>query len=857
MNSRDKAKRLPVQNLESRESDQDFEEGEEHDVGDQSYGGKECGLCRDVPESIIYLSCDHIVCLVCAAKLILNTADIREIDFSEVICGICGETTELSKEVQETLIEFLNNGEYEDGDDQELENNEDEDEDEGQDDHEEEESDLDQDSNGHNSRIEGQHLGSSNTLNVEEQNKNLGTARENEHEESQDEEDGSVQYRDSEDSKIQSPVQNQSRNYQNKAGLVGNMGGDPKKNSNDRHFPAQNKSNGFKNSKQTSPINHDQHLSAKPSQPNPQTIQAPKMSGHKTPVQSDMTSAMNNTGAKTHVNSNQGQQSVPIKNAHAQSKSRTNSAINTSKNPMASEQANTRMSRVSRDRGINTQTQSRPVTEPESDDRDSSELALSFFCQKHINEEYSYYNPENKRLYCAQCLLTELTDKSELASIRPLKKCLPEILQNFQDMLNEVEVTRSLLENKRKDFEIRKESARAQCFSNYKKFELALDEFSEFIEELKGQGLKEYEARNEELFQNFESNQTRFDDKIAYFTAVIDQVTNLRQNSSTPEEEIFSFFFANQERISVALNEEDKERKDREYRDNSHLFDAFSTSVKLEQSKLLRSSLEALREKIDKALISLVPPQSHPSPRDHHNVRESQVERQVFNNSQHQFFSNQSVNRSLSNAVQTPGFSSKLPTQQIHTSMTGAPFPTQPSGRLIGANFFHEELAPNLRRLAERDYRAPDTITRHQTEFSKPQPVRFANSLDILKYSSTQGSNHSRVQNTPWEPENSYLANKISMGSYSNAISKPNYNLEKKMELERKLKLFDLKTRKDDSVHSSIHTVLNFNKKPVGGLSSLNGLYSSSKYVVEGLNRRERESNSRSNYRNASQISIK
>lgn len=856
MNSRDQAKRPPVQNLQSRESEPEFEEGEEHDIGDQSYGGKECGLCHDVPESIIYLSCDHIVCLVCAAKLILENADIREIDFSEVVCGICDETTELSKEVQETLIEFLNNGEYEEGEEHDQENQDEEDGEDPQEDHDEEESSQEHESDGHNSRIEGQQIESSNNLDGEDQNENMGTARENEHEISRDEEDNSVQYRDSEDSKIHSSSQNQDRKVQEKIGSIGNAIGDYKKSLNGQHFPAENKSNGFKNSKQASPKNFDKNSPSNQQKSAPQNAQIPKITAPKNNGHRDVVSPLSNLGVKNSSHPNQAHQSGPSKTSHIQSKSRTNSAINNSKNPMVAEQANTRASRVSRDRGNNAQGHSRPVTEPDSEDRDASELALSFFCQKHITEEYSYYNPENKRLYCAQCLLTELTDKTELASIRPLKKCLPEILQNFQDMLNEVEVTRSLLENKRKDFEIRKESARAQCFSNYKKFELALDEFSEFIEELKGQGLKEFEARNEELFQNFESNQTRFDDKIAYFTAVIDQVTNLRQNSATPEEEIFSFFFANQERISSALNEDTREQKDTNYRDNSHLFEAFSASIKLEQNKLLRSSLEALREKIDKALISFMPPQSQPSPREP-NVRESQADRQIFTNSQHHFFTNQSVNRSISNATQTPGFTAKIPAQQIQTSMVGAPFPTQPSGRLIGANFFHEELAPNLRRLADRDFRAPPPITRHQTEFAKPQPVRFANSLDILKYSSTQGSNNSRPKNTTWEPENSYLANKITVGTYSKTLSKPNYNLEKKMELEQKLKLFDLKTRKEDSVHSSINTVLNFNKKPIGGLSSLNGLYSSNKYMVESLNRRERESNSRSNFRNTSQISIK
>lgn len=77
----------------------EIEEGSEHELEMDSYEGKECAVCKDVPESIIYLSCEHIVCLVCAAKAILSNEDQDEIDFSQILCPICGESTVLSKEV--------------------------------------------------------------------------------------------------------------------------------------------------------------------------------------------------------------------------------------------------------------------------------------------------------------------------------------------------------------------------------------------------------------------------------------------------------------------------------------------------------------------------------------------------------------------------------------------------------------------------------------------------------------------------------------------------------------------------------------------------------------------------------------
>lgn len=40
---------------------------------------------------------------------------MEELDLSEIKCGLCGEVTELSEEVQESIIEFLNNGVDEQG----------------------------------------------------------------------------------------------------------------------------------------------------------------------------------------------------------------------------------------------------------------------------------------------------------------------------------------------------------------------------------------------------------------------------------------------------------------------------------------------------------------------------------------------------------------------------------------------------------------------------------------------------------------------------------------------------------------------------------------------------------------------
>ena len=177
MRPREQVKKLAQHANSSRESHSD--DPEQPEDPEQSFGGKECGMCQDVPESIIYLSCDHIVCLVCAAKLILSAADIREVDFSEVGCGLCGETTELSKEVQETLIEFLNSGEFEieeDQDDNPEEEEQDEDgEQEDGEDEEEEEEEEEEDENDEAEQIPVKNQDSLNQSNQQDSSRRLVT----------------------------------------------------------------------------------------------------------------------------------------------------------------------------------------------------------------------------------------------------------------------------------------------------------------------------------------------------------------------------------------------------------------------------------------------------------------------------------------------------------------------------------------------------------------------------------------------------------------------------------------------------------------------------------------------------------
>lgn len=66
--------------------------------------GEPCSLCDEVPESIIYLNCDHKMCLMCTARSVFESGKrVGE----EVACPLCKEVTAVSSELQEALEELL------------------------------------------------------------------------------------------------------------------------------------------------------------------------------------------------------------------------------------------------------------------------------------------------------------------------------------------------------------------------------------------------------------------------------------------------------------------------------------------------------------------------------------------------------------------------------------------------------------------------------------------------------------------------------------------------------------------------------------------------------------------------------
>lgn len=388
-------------------TESDIEPSEEIDL-DSVEGGKECAMCHDVPESIVYLSCDHIVCLVCVAKLLLGAQkEGGEVDFSEVQCGLCEQTTVLSKEVQETLLEFLNTAEMQ-------ENNE------------------------------------------------SGSQE-------------SSRLRPEEDDEEDEDAEDQSRE------------------------------------------------------------DLPNISEHSKPAPQKVSSKKKN----------------PVEIFDRQNDDRTNPT-------------------------------------------DEDERHFAFMCEAHPGEEFVYYHGAKQKLLCAQCLLTEVNPMS-LNEVRPIKKCLPEIMNDFHSLFSKAELKAQLLTNRKKDFEIRKEHVRKEAQDSIKRVELALDEIIDLAQTLKSKVRKTFEAKSEKLFEETHFGDEKIEESLAYFSGVVETIHSIKENAESPDEELFSFFFANQEKIKQALADDDFEAPETGL---SKPFESTSSKSKEITSRIARETSKALIDRI-------------------------------------------------------------------------------------------------------------------------------------------------------------------------------------------------------------------------------------------------------------------
>ena len=439
---------------------------------DQEEESNECDLCHDIPESIIFLSCEHVVCLICAAKLILANTEGEEPNLGEIKCGICDQFTELSTEVQETLIECFNEFQLS--------------EQEGVDKNNKEKTDVEQEYQQDEDSI----------INNEQPNEDK--TRLSTHPEA------------TEESKVY---------YESDLNtLEANINLETKQKSNENNHQIK------------SVIESNQDLSRN-------------------------TSKENNIFIKKRYNS---------KNVESENYQKTSNV------------------------GISGNSQQ------------LGELGLT--CTLHFNEELAYYNTESRKLYCSQCLLSEVATRQEGKTIKPIKKCLPTVFQHFQDMLGEIQLGRSFIENKKKDIELTKESLHSSIESTSRQIEFEFDEIIEQLENYKRKSIEDLTSRLSPSVSILDNKEASLNSQIDFFDSVVDTVSKLRENEDGGEEEIFRYFFLNQQNIINELNS-NKLQEEPEF-----TISEFLAKLKNNKREVLLKSLESFNKHIETLTSSLRQP---------------------------------------------------------------------------------------------------------------------------------------------------------------------------------------------------------------------------------------------------------
>ena len=518
--------------VSTRNSDNNFNIEEE-------VSGKACDLCQDIPESIIYLSCDHVVCLICAAKLIICPDDETKTNLGEIICDVCGVSTELSDDVQHTLVEFLQSDEFED-------------------------IDTDRENSKHQGSNTNDNAGNSQQVNSDERSQ--------------------INIKEIRIPELDKSKMNQSKKFSNHA--------TPEVNNKEMNI-FENKKKGISSDDYIFSNEYGNSLSNKNRLPCLKSDSPLKNSSRNSDDSRNNNKFLNNSSGNENIKDHL---KISISNA-----SRSNQIVETDQNQKNFKNNSIKSNSYNNNSEINQKnTQSKQVDDyfetrsTSSMNSTSQNFVLDMSCSIHISEKYHYYDPIKQKLFCPQCLIEFQFTKNDLSVLKPFKKCLPEILQNFQELITDVELTRSLLENKKKDFEIRQDSTRAQTYSTIKRVELIIDEFSSLLEELKNNAQREIENKSLEFEKDLKVTENKLNEQINYFGNIIEDISNKKQHEDNSEHEIFKYLLDHQLNI---VNEINNNNKNQSFYDTSKQFSDFNDKLKNNQNQVIKKILEEIQKK--------------------------------------------------------------------------------------------------------------------------------------------------------------------------------------------------------------------------------------------------------------------
>ena len=116
-------------------------------------------------------------------------------------------------------------------------------------------------------------------------------------------------------------------------------------------------------------------------------------------------------------------------------------------------------------------------------------------CLLHAEEEAVYYRPADHGLLCAQCALGESGQPAATAGLRPLRRCLPQVLDCLRDSFRQIELEAKRLALLCAESDFRREAVVAAAGARQRRFEEALDELAGAIASLKSASARDFRAR--------------------------------------------------------------------------------------------------------------------------------------------------------------------------------------------------------------------------------------------------------------------------------------------------------------------------------------------------------------------------
>ncbi len=83
------------------------EEDEETPQEEINYESISCAKCGTTPDDVLILTCDHNLCLLCAAKNLRREKGKAHHSFQTVVCDVCGSATVLDPSSATELLSML------------------------------------------------------------------------------------------------------------------------------------------------------------------------------------------------------------------------------------------------------------------------------------------------------------------------------------------------------------------------------------------------------------------------------------------------------------------------------------------------------------------------------------------------------------------------------------------------------------------------------------------------------------------------------------------------------------------------------------------------------------------------------